>query len=501
MAARPTNPSYWITSTPATDYPHLPGDTTADVVVLGGGIAGLTAAYLLKKAGRKVVVVEMKEIGRGVTGYTTAKISSNHELVYTKLGGKHGEDAAQLYGEANEWAIQKIADLVKELKIDCDFRRQAAYTYAESPAKTVKVQEEAALAARLGLPASFTDEVPLPYQTYGAIRYENQAEFHPRKYLLGLAEAIDGDGSVVYERTKALDVHEGKEGCTVETDRGLVRARHVVCATHYPFLDRGLFFAKVHPHREYVVGAYLNGPVPPGMHLSTENSPHTIRSQPTPDGDLLIVLGEKHTPGIGDERAHYAALEAWTREHFDVKSVPYRWSTQDNWPVDLLPYCGELTPGSQISVITGLKGWGMTLGTVGAQIVADAITGHANPYARLFSPNRLNPSASAQAAILENAKVGLRFVADHLNRGARLPVELLAEGEGKILSLGGERVAVYRDDDGQLHGVSPVCTHLACTVKFNNAEKTWDCPCHGSRFDHTGKVIQGPATKNLTKKL
>jgi Rieske Fe-S protein len=235
------------------------------------------------------------------------------------------------------------------------------------------------------------------------------------------------------------------------------------------------------------------------MFLSTESSPHTMRVQPTERGEMLIVLGEKHTPGVGSEARHYAALETWTREHFDVAEVAYRWSTQDNWPLDLLPYIGDLTPNSRIQVITGLKGWGMTLGTIGAEIVRDAILGQTNPYAKLYSPNRLNPKAAAKEAMLENAKVGLRFVADHLKRGEKLPVAMLRLGEGKILNFNGEKVATYRDQSGKVHGVSHICTHLGCSIRFNDAEKTWDCPCHGSRFDHTGKVIQGPAVKDLAR--
>ncbi len=501
MAKTDRNPnvSYWIDSTPRTTYPRLEGDQEYDVVIIGAGLVGLTAAYFLKKAGQRVAVLELKEIARGVTGYTTAKISANHELSYTKLTKKHGEEVARQYGESNRGAIEQIAGIIEELAIDCDFRRQDSYTFSESPGKVAHIRREVELTQRLGLPTSFVTETPLPFPVAGAIKHENEAEFHPRKYLLALAAYVHGGGSAIYEHTRAVDVDEAGP-LAVKTSHGTVRAADVIVATNFPFLDRGLFFTKVHPHREYVIGAYLNGPAPAGMYMSAGSSPYTVRAQPTAKGELLIVLGGKHVPGRADERERYANVEEWARQRFDVKTMPYRWSTQDTWSVDGLPYAGPLTPNSRVQVVTGLKGWGMTLGTLGAEITAERILGRTHPYARLYSTNRLNPRASAQKAVLENAKVGLRFVADHLKRGEKLPVSQVKNGDGHVLNLDGERVAVYRDADGTLHGVSPVCTHLYCTVKFNAAEKTWDCPCHGSRFDYAGTVIQGPATKDLSPK-
>lgn len=492
--------SFWLDSTHAPKYSPLEGDAEADVGVIGGGIAGLTTAYLLAREGVRVTVIDSSRIISGVTGFTTAKISSNHGLIYQQLARKFGEDGARTYGQANEAALNFIAETVELEQISCDFRRQPAYLYTERRLELPKFAAEIELTQRLGLPSEPADKIPLPFETAGGLVYRNQAEFHPRSYLLALVDRITEAGGTIYEQTRATDVR-GADRKEVITDRGTIRADYVVVATHYPFLDRGLFFAKIHPKRSYVVAAYMKEPPPPGMYASTGSPTYTIRSQPTPKGELVMFLGGSHRPGEGDEREWYTKVEDWARERFPIREVAYRWSTQDNVSVDLVPYIGPLTPlEPNVTVATGFHGWGMTLGTLSGMILSDRILSRPNEYADFFSPNRVNPSASAQKVVIENAHAGLKFVADYLKRGEKVPVSAIRAGEGRILRINGEKVGVFRDESGKLHGVSPVCTHLYCQVHFNNAERTWDCPCHGSRFDHTGNVIQGPATKDLERK-
>ncbi len=466
-----------------------------DVAVLGGGIAGITTALLLKNEGVSVAVVEARSIGGGVTGYTTAKVTSLHGLTYARLASRLGEYTARVYGEANEWGLARVAGFVEELAIDCDFRRTDAFTYAESRDDLPKIEEEVDRAARLGLPASFVEEADLPFPIAGAVRFSDQAEFHPVKYVRALAAAVDGDGCHLFEGTRALDVEEDTP-CHVQTEHGVIRADHVVVATHFPFLDRGLFFARMHPERSYVVAARIAGDTPQGMYLSTEKPAHSLRAHPGGDGELLLVGGESHKTGKGHESERYAALERYARQRFTVESVDYRWATQDNMPVDGLPYVGRLTPLSKrIHVATGFRKWGLANGTAAARMIADAILERQNAWAEVFDPNRVNVTASAPSFAQENADVAFHFFADRLTR--RSPAEGLEPGEGRIVGVGLRQLALHRDEEGRLHSLSARCTHLGCIVKWNDAERTWDCPCHGSRFGADGRVIQGPAVRPL----
>ena len=493
------NLSFWISSTPGTAYPRAFAGANVDVAIIGGGILGITAAYLLKQEGLTVAVVEGDQIVRGVTGYTTAKITSSQHLIYTKLRDKFGEDGARLYGQSNEAALAKIAGLVATLAIDCDFERQDNYVYTESDSEVDSVREEAALAVSLGLPSSFVTEGPLPYPIKGAVRFANQAQFHPRKYLLALAERVVGDGSFIFEDTKVLDVDEGSP-CRVETEHGDVTATDVIVATNMPFLDRGLFFTKVHPMRSYVVAGYVDGSAaaPEGMHISVESPTRSIRLIRDEGRDLLMLGGEGHKVGQEeDTEACYQRLETDARRRFGLSNIDYRWSTQDTVSVDSVPYIGRLTRTSEhIFTGTGFRKWGMTNGTLAAMLLTDRIVGRDNPYAAFYDSKRLDIPQSAKEFVKENVNVAQHWVGDRIDTPGD-PLEEVAPGEGTVIRRGAKPVAVYKSESGELKALSAVCTHLACIVHFNTAEKSWDCPCHGSRFDLDGSVLQGPATKPL----
>ena len=497
------NTSLWVDTTPGTDYPALDREIHADVAVLGGGLAGLMTAYLLRREGVRVAVVEAGRVAGGVTAYTTAKVSSLHGLRYSAVESSFGRDGARVYGHANEAAIERIGGLVEERGIDCDWRRKPAFTYAEDEQGRERVEREVGAAMRAGLKASFTTETDLPWPVTGAVRAEDQAEFHPRKFLLALAAAIPGDGSHVFERTRAVGVSDGTPA-RVETEHGaIVVADHVVVATHFPFLDRAGFFARMHPERSYGLGLYVRGDAPHGMYLSTESPSHTVRSHPTARGEMVIAGGEGHKVGqSGEDTAERVArLEAWARERFEVEEIAYRWSTQDNMPIDGVPYVGKLMPGAKrIWVATGFMKWGLTNGTAAAEILTDLIQGRENPWAALFDSNRLKPGAAAKEFLKENANVGWRFFRDKVAPADVASFEDLGPGEGGLVRDGLGKTAAYRDEDGNLYALSAACTHLGCTVQWNSAERSWDCPCHGSRFHFDGTVIQGPAVKGLPQK-
>jgi glycine/D-amino acid oxidase-like deaminating enzyme/nitrite reductase/ring-hydroxylating ferredoxin subunit len=493
--------SLWVDTAPKTSYPALAPGTHVDVAVLGGGIAGLTTALLLKREGAKVAVVEAGRVGAGVTAYTTAKVSSLHGTRYQSVESSFGEDGARVYAEANEAGLARIAQLVDELGIDCDFRRKPAFTYAEDDSDRALIEREVEAASKAGLAASYTEDTDLPWPVAAAIRVEDQAEYHPRKYLLALAKQIPGRGSHVFEETRATAVSDSTPA-RVATTRGELTADNVVVATHFPFLDRGGYFARMHAERSYGLGIRLkSGTAPQGMYLSTESPAHTVRSHPTKNGEMVIAGGESHKTGQANEAERVAKLQRWAHERFDVASIDYRWSTQDNMPVDGVPYVGKLAPfQKRIWVATGFMKWGLTNGTAAAMILTDLIGGRDNPWADLFDATRFKPLASAGELVKENVNVGKHFVGDHLSRPDVRSVEELSPGQGAIVRRGAGKVAAYRDEDGTVHAVSAVCTHLGCQVLWNSAEKSWDCPCHGSRFHYTGRVIQGPAVKDLDPK-
>ena len=490
--------SVWIATSERSGFAALGAPSEVDVAVLGAGIAGLTTALLLKNAGLRVAVLEAGEVCSATTGHTTAKVSAQHGLIYDTLSSKFGQEGARAYAEANLAAVDLVEALVREHGIECDWERRPAYAYTEQESEVGQIEKEVEAAREVGLPASYTQETDLPWPVRAAVRFDEQAQFHPRRYCLALARLVEGDGSRVYEQTRALDVGDGSP-CVVKTERHEVRAAYVVLATHLPFLDRGAFFAKCHPEREYVIGVALDQPVPRGMYISVEQPTRSVRQHPFDGGELLILSGDSHKTGQDDDtERHYAALEEFARERFSVRSVDYRWSTQDHMPVDQVPYIGKLRRRSdRLYVATGFKKWGMTSGTVAGVLISDQIVGRENPWIALFDPNRVKPLASGKEFVKENVNVARRFVGDRISQRSSVSVEELAPGEGQVTSVRGRQIAVPRDAEGNLHAVSARCTHMGCIVHWNPAETTWDCPCHGSRFRTDGSVIEGPAVDDL----
>ena len=494
----PSHESVWLATTEEPGYPALEAPLEVDVAVLGAGIAGLSTALLLKNGGARVAVIEAARICGATTGHTTAKVSAQHGLIYDTLTSSFGKDGARAYAEANVAAVDLIEALVHEHGIGCDWERRASYVYTEQDSYVPQIHKEAEAAQQAGLPASYTEETDLPWTVKAAVRFDNQAQFHPRRYCLALARLIDGDGSRVFEHTRARGVEDGSQ-CVVKTDRHDIRAAYVVLATHLPFLDRGAFFAKCHPEREYALSVALDGAVPKGMYLSAEQPTRSIRQHPFDGGESLILSGDSHKTGQDDDtQRHYAALDQFARERFDVRSVDYRWSTQDHMPVDQVPYIGKLRRGSErLYVATGFKKWGMTNGTVAGVVISDAILGRENPWTELFDPNRVKPRASAKQFVKENVNVARRFLGDRITKRASDSTDGLAPGEAMLSSVGRKQIAISRAQDGALHAVSARCTHMGCIVNWNPAETTWDCPCHGSRFAPDGSVLEGPAVAAL----
>ena len=479
-------------------FPALKADLTVDVAIVGAGITGLTAATLLKKAGLSVAVIEAKRVAEGVSGYTTAHITEALDRSYGQLIKDFGEDNARLAAESGRVALSRIEAFVREEEMVCDFSRVSAFQYTEDPETMPELEAERRAAASIGSKVTLTRKVPLPFKVAGALRFDRQAQLHPRRYLLPLALSIPGNGSHVFENTRVVDVEDG-EPCRVVTAEGTVTARHVIVATHSPFKNV-LLQTKVASYLSYVLALRLKAgeEAPLGLFWDTEDPYHYIRGQTTDGGPLLLVGGEDHKTGQDEDTVErFQALLAFAAARFKVASVQYRWSDQVIEPMDGLPFIGRDLGSAHVYVATGYSGTGMTFGTLAAMINTDLILGRENPYQHLYDPNRFKAKASIVDFVKENIDYPVQLVKDRLKLAVATSLAEVANGEGKIVDLAGEKTAVYRDERGLLHAVSPVCTHLGCLVGFNHAEKTWDCPCHGSRFDKDGKVLNGPAVTPL----
>ncbi|MEW2578520.1 FAD-dependent oxidoreductase [Streptomyces syringium] len=495
--------SHWMATAPATAHPPLTSDLEVDVAVIGGGIAGLSAAWELVEAGRSVAVLEADRIAAGVSGHTTAKVTALHTLVYGRLRRTRGSEDARLYARSQQEAVERVAEITAALGVDCELERLPSCTYVTDPRSRETVRAEAEAAREAGLAAAYVEETGLPFPVAGAVRVENQAQFHPRKYLLALAGDITARGGRIHERTRVTGLTEGTP-CRVTSEGGaVVTAGDVVVATHYPVFDRALLFTRLSPRRELVVAATLPAGLDPGgMYITEEENKRSVRTAPYAEGQrLLLVTGESFTPGTGGVAARFARLADWTREHFPAAEIVRHWAAQDNDSTDTVPLVGPFHPGARHTyVATGFGGWGMSGGVMAGRLLADLITDRtpAPSWAGLYDPRRLWSAVREAPAFLKHqAEVGRHFLGDRLRPSHVDSVADIAPGTGALVRVKGRRCAVYRQDDGILRAVSARCTHLGCLVAFNAAERTWECPCHGSRFDTDGSLLQGPATSPL----
>jgi glycine/D-amino acid oxidase-like deaminating enzyme/nitrite reductase/ring-hydroxylating ferredoxin subunit len=488
--------SLWLRGAERAPRPALDVDVRVDACVVGAGVSGLSAAFELSRLGASVAVLEARRVAAGASGYNTAKLSSLHGLTYSKLERRLGREKARLYGAANERGIERVYELVGELGIDCDLRRKPNLVYTESESQREEIEQEVEAARRASLPARFVSDTDLPFTIEAAVQFERQAEFHPVRYLEGLARALESAGVRVHEDTRAVSVSAGSP-CRVRTDGGrTVTAGSVVVATHLPFLDRGLFFARCHPERSYVVAAPYDGPAAgDGMYLSTESPAHSVRVHRLDGQSWLLVGGESHKTGHGDAAERYRRLAGWAGERFGVEPV-LRWATQDQMPADGVPLIGPVDPVSRnVFVATGFRKWGLAMGAAAGELLAALVDGREHAWMELFDTRRLRPRAGAVSFARENLDVALRFFGDRVVK--RAGVKSIEPGEGRVVGAGLGQRAVYRDQDGTLHALSARCTHLGCIVNWNSGERTWDCPCHGSRFGARGEVITGPAVNPL----
>ncbi|MGM8287419.1 FAD-dependent oxidoreductase [Clostridium perfringens] len=474
--------SVWSESCKFRKREALNKDIKTDVLVIGAGIAGVLTAYMLKQKGREVVVIDAAEIASGNTKNTTAKITSQHDLIYSKLIAEFGEEKARQYAKANELAIKKYKEIIEDKRIECDFEEKPAYVYSLNEIDVLK--EEAEAAKNLGIDAEFVDEANLPFKINGAVKFNNQAQFNPLKFLKGISNEL-----IIYENTRALEIKEN----LVVTSGGNITANNIVVATHYPIMNApGYYFMKMHQERSYVL-ALENTSEIDGMYIDLNKEGYSFRTY----NNLLLLGGISHRTGENEEGGSYDELRKVAKNLYPKAKEKYYWSAQDCMTIDGIPYIGRYSSEtSNIYVATGFNKWGMTSSMVSAMIISDMILEKENDFSEIFSPRRFDLSLSINNIANDLIETAKNFIAQKVYIPSS-EIEHIKNGHGGIIEYNGEKVGVYKNKEGKEFFVSTKCTHLGCQLSWNADELTWDCPCHGSRFDYKGRLIGSPATKDL----
>ncbi|NGU67419.1 FAD-dependent oxidoreductase [Clostridium perfringens] len=476
--------SLWSESCKFRKREALNKDIKTDVLVIGAGIAGILTAYMLKQKGREVVVIDAAEIASGNTKNTTAKITSQHDLIYSKLITEFGEEKARQYAKANELAIKKYKEIIEDRRIECDFEEKPAYVYSLNEVEVLK--EEAEAAKKLGIDAEFVQEANLPFKINGALKFNNQAQFNPLKFLKDISNEL-----VIYENTRALEIKEN----LVVTSGGNISAKNIVVATHYPIMNApGYYFMKMHQERSYVL-ALENKSEIDGMYIDINKEGYSFRTY----NNLLLLGGISHRTGENEEGGSYDELRKVAKKLYPKAKEKYHWSAQDCMTIDGIPYIGRYSSEiPSIYVATGFNKWGMTSSMVSAMIISDMILEKENDFSEIFSPRRFDLSLSINNIANDLIETAKNFIAQKVYIPSS-EIEHIKNGHGGIIEYNGEKVGVYKNKEGKEFFVSTKCTHLGCQLSWNADELTWDCPCHGSRFDYKGRLIGSPATKDLVE--
>jgi glycine/D-amino acid oxidase-like deaminating enzyme/nitrite reductase/ring-hydroxylating ferredoxin subunit len=499
MSGYSTKP-LWLDTAMIQKFPEQTGEITVDVCIVGAGITGLTAADILKRAGKTVAVIEMNRVGQAETGQTSAHLTEMLDINYRDLISNFGLEGAKQVAQSVRRAISKIEDHVMTRQIDCDFRRLPGWRYTEKRSEIDQIVNEFEAAIKIGIRCELTDEIPLDRKIARALRIDHQAQFQPIAYLSALAKSLSGGGSHIFENTRMTTVVEG-EPCRVTTDHGVIIAGDVILATNVPTTNRLMLQTKIASYRTYCIAIREQRPHDlNNLFWDLDDPYHYIRSAEFNGLPHIIIGGEDHKTGQEPRTAHhFQNLEDWARERFNIDHVSHRWSGQVIESVDGLPFIGRNSLSDHTYVATGFSGTGLTFGTVAAMLLSDLILGIENPWAEIYQATRVKPFAGIKEFLSENIDYPSHFVGDRLAALEQTDTHTLRENQGAIVRIGAKKVAAYRDPGGELHVMSPVCPHMGCYVHWNEAEISWDCPCHGSRFGPTGHLLNGPAVHDLTK--
>lgn len=492
--------SLWNAFGQTTDFPPLHEEITADTVIIGGGITGISVARLLADNGRKVVVLEALKVGGGTTSHSTGNLYVMVDHTLSSLRSKYDPETVKQVAAARAHALHLIEQNIERYDLDCDFTKCDWYLYSESGRNDSRINEELQLAREMGLGAEEAGAGELPFSFSRAMKLPGQAQFNPMRYVQGMANALRSDYCRIYEFTKVETIEEKGDIHIVKTAGGSVRANNVLHATHTP---KGIMLVQtlLGPYREYGIACRLKGQIPPkGIFWGyTDNGEkYSTRSYVRGNEGFLIVIGQPHKVGQArNNKECIANLEEFANDHFEGVEVVYRWGGQHYRPADLLPYIGRTDKDSNIFIASGYSTDGLVYGALAGSIVADLVMGKANAWADLFDPSRHQPVKAASNFIKENINVAGQYLKDLPGAVEAKDFVSVNAGEGKIVEKDRQKLAVYRTRSGQLMIRSAECTHMACIVNWNDAEETWDCPCHGSRFKPDGTVLEGPAFQAL----
>lgn len=493
--------SLWRATTNPINVSSLNESIKTDIVIVGAGITGITAAYLLAKQNLNIVLIDRRKLLDLTTARTTGKITAQHGLIYDELIQNIGLEGARLYYEAQNEAIQLVEQIIEDESIPCHFEIENSYLFTNKEEELEKLEKEAKAYDQLKIPYEIVDSLPIDIPKKIALKLNHQAQFHPLEYLNSLLKIIIQKGVKVYQETTAIDIEHLDDLAVVTADGNRIIAKYVIQASHYPFYDGEKFFpVRMYPERSYLIAIESESPYPSGMYISAEEPTRSIRNIHINGTPYLFIGGENHKTGQGkDTMEHYLALQRYAKDHFGIKQFLYRWSAQDYITIDKIPYIGSLEKNeNRIFVATGFRKWGMTNGTIAAKIITDLITTGTSIYEQLFTPTRFHMKSSMKTLVTENLDVARHLIQGKLEQSTAELADLKKD-ESMIIRSKGMRAGVYKDESGKLYAVDTTCTHLGCEVHWNSGERTWDCPCHGSRFSYTGEVLEGPAKKPLNK--
>ncbi len=476
--------SIWNMETEMEQWGELTGEVVTDTVIIGGGMAGILIGYELTRKGVPNVIVERERIGMGATKNSTAKVTAQHNLIYARLMTEQGKPQARQYAMANRKAVERFSGIIGKENIECGFERRPSYVYTLGDPSPIYQEIQAAVS--LGLDAEFTRETSLPFPVKGAVRLPNQAQFNPLAFLKGAAKKL-----TVYENTRVTQI--SREGVTVE--KGKISAKNVVIATHYPFINSpGYYFLRMYQQRSYAI-ALEHAPQLDGMYIDCAEGGYSFRNA----GQRLILGGAGHRTGKNQSGGHYEQLRQAAGEYYPESTVLAQWSAQDCMTIDGVPFIGRYSGKTpHLYVATGFNKWGMTSSMVSAMVISSMIAGDSCEFAGVFTPQRFNVAAGS-TTLFQNGIETAKGLAAAVLPAAGGTLDDIAPGHGGVVEYEGRKVGAYRNEDGECFLVSPKCTHLGCRLEWNPDEKTWDCPCHGSRFGYDGQVIDGPALKPLER--
>ncbi|MDN3724137.1 FAD-dependent oxidoreductase [Aequorivita sp. SDUM287046] len=490
----------WSEKSIKTNFPQLNKNIRVDVAIIGAGITGITTAEQLKKHGHKIAVLESRAVGKGTSGQSTGNLYAVTEYPNYEIEEKYDLETVNKVVQSRKAALDYITNNISQFNIDCDFQERSMFIFENDG--DIDFDKEKSVAQKIGLPFTALKNGRIPFNFNEGIEYPNQAQFNPLLYIQHMAKHLHDEKCSIYENTRVLEIDEKDEHIILKTETATVTANYVIHATHTPMGLHIQYHTTLGPYREYGIGVKLrNNQYPEGIFWGHfENKKYSVRSYILNDEPYLLCIGSMHKVGQAkDNKEHIRELETFVKHHFEVERITHRWGGQNYKSADLLPYIGQKSAGSKQYIATGFSTDGLIYGALAGMLLADEINEKKNPFAELYKASRHQPLKAASKFAKENLNVAAQLIKDFSMPGFDSKDVDLELGEGKIVQVDGKKMAIHKDEIGSITKLSAICPHMGCTVHWNNAEKSWDCPCHGSRFDAAGCVIEGPAFHGLAK--